>query len=711
MKSPKGLVLLAIVLFGGLFIAFKTINPLEGNMSQKQRLLQMVTQLLQEQHYSPQVINDDFSKKVFKKYIDELDGDKQLFLQGDLDALKKYETLLDNEMLGKDDIEFLPELNKIYDKRTDELIATYKDVLSKPFSFDVEEEIIINTDKLNAPKTETEQKDRIRKKLKFLTLERYADLIEQREKSTVDSIKQKTNDQLEVEARGRVLKSMDKMYSRIKATFKEDERFNAYINVITTSMDPHTDYFPPLEKRAFDEAMSGRFFGIGAQLTEQDGIIKIASVLTGGPAWKHGELMAGDVILKVAQGDAEPVDVAGFDVPDAVKIIRGNKGTEVRLTVKKQDGTVKIISLIRDEIVQDESFARSAIVKEEGKKIGYIYLPDFYADFENPNGAHCSNDVAKELEKLKKEKVDGVVLDLRFNGGGSLYEVVQMVGLFIPEGPVVQVRDKGGKTTVLKDRNPEVLYTGPLAVMVNEASASASEIFAAAIQDYKRGIIVGSTSSYGKGTVQRNVPVGKFTDFFNQRSEFGAVKLTLQKFYRINGGSTQLKGVNPDVVFPDVYEYLKIREKDNPSSLPWDEIEKAAFTESNFSTKPIIEKTKQAVNANPVFNVIKSNTAWLEKNINAPKSLKYNTYITQQKNIKTTVNQNNSILKMAQDLTIDVLQDDYSKFYQNPDKGKQDRYQAWLRNIKTDVYLGETAKMVVSMANENGVASASNNPK
>lgn len=708
MKSPKGLVLLAIILFGGLFIGFKTIGE---NMSQKQRLLLMITQLLQEQHYSPQTINDDFSKKVFKKYFEELDGDKHLFLQSDIDALKKYETLLDNEMLGKDDIDFLPELNKMYDKRTDELITIYRDILSQPFNFDVEEEIVIKSEQLSAPKTESERKDRIRKKLKFLTLERYADLIEQRDKSVVDSIKQRTNAQLEIEARGRVLKTMDKMYTRIKATFKEDERFNAYVNVITTTMDPHTDYFPPVEKRAFDEAMSGRFFGIGAQLTEQDGIIKIASILTGGPAWKHGELMAGDIILKVAQGEAEPTDVGGFDVPDAVKIIRGAKGTEVRLTVKKQDGTVKVISLIRDEIVQDESFVRSAIVKEEGKKIGYIYLPDFYADFENPNGAHCSNDVAKELEKLKKENVDGVVLDLRFNGGGSLYEVVQMVGLFIPEGPVVQVRDKGGKTSVLKDKNPEVLYTGPLAVMVNEVSASASEIFAAAIQDYKRGIIVGSTSSYGKGTVQRNVPVGKFTDFFNQRSEFGAVKLTLQKFYRINGGSTQLKGVNPDVVFPDVYEYLKIREKDNVSSLPWDEIEKAPFTVTDFNTKNTIDKTRQTVNSNPIFNIIKTNTAWLEKNIDAPKSLKYETYVSQQKNIKTTVAQNNSILKMSKELSIDVLKDDYAKFYENQDKSKQDRYQAWLRNIKSDVYLSETAKMVVNMAKETGVASTNNGPK
>ena len=308
------------------------------------------------------------------------------------------------------------------------------------------------------------------------------------------------------------------------------------------------------------------------------GILKLAVYLSGSPASKSGEIQPGDIIMKVAQGKEEPVDLTGFVVTDAVKVIRGKKGTEVRFTIKKTDGSIKVVTLIRDEIVQDETFARSAIVKNGGSKIGYIFLPEFYADFEHPNGARSYVDVANEVKKLKEEQVDGIVIDLRNNGGGSLYDVVQMAGLFIDEGPIVQVKDRDNKPSVLKDKDKNVLYTGPLAVMVNEFSASASEIFAAAIQDYNRGVIIGSTSTYGKGTVQRNIGLDENGFSVNQVQNLGTVKLTLQKFYRINGGSTQLKGVYSDIVLPDNLENLKVREKDDPDALPWDEINKAPIT-------------------------------------------------------------------------------------------------------------------------------------
>jgi carboxyl-terminal processing protease len=288
--------------------------------------------------------------------------------------------------------------------------------------------------------------------------------------------------------------------------------------------------------------MSGRFFGIGASLRDDDGNIKIATLLTGSPAWKSQQVQVGDIIQKVGQADKEPIDLTGYLVEDAVKLIRGTKGTEVRLTLKKADGTVKVVSLIRDEIVQDETFARSAVVNTTQGKIGYIFLPEFYADFDNPQGNRSYIDVAKEVTKLKEQKVDGIIIDLRNNGGGSLYDVVQMAGLFIEEGPIVQVKDREGKAQILRDKDKSVLYDGPLAVMVNELSASASEIFAAAIQDYKRGVIIGSTSTYGKGTVQRNIGLDKSLGFLQTENDLGTIKLTLQKFYRINGGSTQLKG-------------------------------------------------------------------------------------------------------------------------------------------------------------------------
>ena len=381
-----------------------------------------------------------------------------------------------------------------------------------------------------------------------------------------------------------------------------------------------------------------------------------------------------------------------------MKLIRGNKGTNVRLTLKKSDGTYKTITLQRDEIVQDETFARSVVVNDGDKKIGVISLPEFYADFEHPTGAKCSEDVAKEIIKLKDAKVDGIIMDLRFNGGGSLYEVIHIVGLFIIDGPVVQVKDREGKIVVMDDKDPSVLYDGPLAVMVNETSASASEIFAAAIQDYKRGVIVGSTSTYGKGTVQRNVPLGKPLDFFSGRTEFGAVKLTFQKFYRVNGGSTQLKGVSSDVVLPDPYDYIKIREKDNPSALQWDEIKKAN-ADIYTGYQSVIKKENERIQVNPALGIIKSNTDWLGRNVDAPVSLQLDKYKEQQTKLRNTVNQNNSLSKLTKEMDMEVLKPDYDKFYNNPDKQKGERYKAWMKGLKSDLYINETVKIVSEMSN------------
>ncbi len=462
-------------------------------------------------------------------------------------------------------------------------------------------------------------------------------------------------------------------------------------------MDPHTDYFPPVEKRSFDEDMSGRFFGIGAALRDEDGAIKIVTLVTGSPAWKSGQVNVGDVILKVAQGSQEPVDLTSFMVEDAVKIIRGNKGTEVRLTLKKADGTVKVVSLIRDEIIQDEKFAKSVVVKTDKGKIGYIFLPEFYADFDNPKGNRCSVDVAREIMKLKDAKVDGIVLDLRNNGGGSLYDVVQMVGLFIDQGPVVQVRDRDGKFQTLSDHDKTVLYDGPLAVMVNEFSASASEIFAAAIQDYKRGVIIGSTSTYGKGTVQRNIPLDKSMGFSDVGGPLGTIKLTLQKFYRINGGSTQLRGVSSDIILPDLYEHYKIREKDQPDALPWDEMPKADFTtwkyayDINYIRNESVERRK----LNPSFSTISDGATWLDKQNDKQYSLNLETYRADQKKIRATAKQIDSAIKLKVPMNIASLPEDTAKY--TKDKDKADRYKAWLDSRKTDIYLKEAVNVMDDM--------------
>jgi carboxyl-terminal processing protease len=702
----KRLPIIVMFAVAGTFLAFQSLGKNTNPPSKYEKILKNVGQMLMEAHYSPKDINDDFSKKIYKKFLNDLDPDKNMLMQSDYDALKKYETKIDDEIKGDAPVEFFLEAGKLFNKRVEEAGKIYADILSTPFDFKVDENIKVDGDKLTAPANTAEQKEAWRKRLKYLALDRYAESLDLREKNkNKEGFVAKSDADLEKDARERVKRVMDRTFDRYRHKFTDDDRFNIFVNDITTTMDPHTEFFPPVDKRYFDEQMSGTFFGIGAQLNYDDGNIKIASLVTGTPAWKSGEIQVGDIIVKVAQGNNEPVDLTGFVVEDAVKLIRGSKGTEVKLTLKKADGTIKIVSLLRDRIVQEETFARSAIVKNGSQKIGYIYLPEFYADFENPNGARCSIDVAKEIMKLKEENIDGIIMDLRNNGGGSLYDVVQMAGLFIDEGPIVQVKDRDGKPSVLKDKDHTVLYNGPLAVMVNEFSASASEIFAAAIQDYNRGVIIGSTTTYGKGTVQRNIGLDFTSNILGSNSDLGTVKLTLQKFYRINGGSTQLRGVASDIVLSDKYEKLKLREKDDPDALPWDEIAKASYTPWNpgYDLSYIKKLESDRLNNSDVFKTIKENTEWLDKQNDKEHSLQIDKYRQEQKSLMATVKQNETLEKLKDSLDVSFMTRDQGQF--SNDKAKQERFDNWLKGLTKDIYLDQAVKVMNDMINQKNLAS------
>jgi carboxyl-terminal processing protease len=662
-----------------------------------EKILHNVTDMLKEAHYSPKMIDDSFSKKIFNKYFEVLDPNKNIFLKEDIEALKKYEFKIDDEMKGSN-VEFFKAAGDLFTKRMEEASLVYKDILSKPFNYSIDETFQGDPDKIKFPANDAERKESWRKTLKYQSLDRYVDLIETRDKNKDrQDFKAKTNEELEKEAREKVSSAMDRTFERYRFKFSDDDKFNLFVSIITNAMDPHTEFFPPVDKRYFDEQMSGRFYGIGASLLYDEGNIKINTLIAGSPAWKSGEVQVGDIILKVGQGKEEPVELTGFVVEDAVKLIRGKKGTDVKLTLKKQDGTVKVITLVRDEIVQDESFARSAIINNGNSKIGYIYLPEFYADFDRPNGARCYIDVAKEIMKLKEDKVDGIVMDLRNNGGGSLYDVVQMVGLFIDKGPVVQVRDRDGKPNILEDKNREVLYDGPLTVMVNEFSASASEIFAAAIQDYGRGVVIGSTTTYGKGTVQRNLGLDPESGFLNSNSDIGTIKLTLQKFYRVNGGSTQLKGVASDIVLPDNYEYLKFREKDDPDALPWDEIKNAPITtwRPGYELSTIQKLSETRLQNNAAFKMIKQNTDWLAKQNDREYSLNFDKYQKEQKAIRATIKQIETLKKLENDMDVSSLPQDSSRF--TYDKGKQERFDQWIKNLRKDIYIDQATKVTSDM--------------
>lgn len=708
--NMKRLPILIMMVVAGSFLAFKTMGTGTHNTSVKppskyEQILKLVGEMLSQVHFNPQDINDAFSKKVFKKFISSLDQDKNMFLQSDMDALVKYETKIDDEIKGSP-VEFFLAAGKIFNTRMEEVAVINNGILATPFDFTTDEEVVLDGDKLNFTTTDTERKDRWRKKLKFMTLERYVDLLDIREKNKgKEGFVVKTDAELEKDARDKVKRIMDRTFERYRFKFSDDDKFNVFVNAITTTMDPHTEFFPPVDKRYFDEEMSGSFFGIGASLQYDDGNIKVSSVLTGSPASKSGEIQPGDLILKVAQGKEEPVDLTGYVVTDAVKVIRGKKGTEVRLTIKKPDGTIKVITLIRDKIVQDETYARSAIVKNSGSKIGYIFLPEFYANFEDPNGARSFVDVANEVKKLKEEQVDGIVIDLRNNGGGSLYDVVQMAGLFIDEGPIVQVKDRDNNPSVLKDKDHNVLYSGPLAVMVNEFSASASEIFAAAIQDYNRGVIIGSTTTYGKGTVQRNIGLDE-NGFSLSNADLGTVKLTLQKFYRINGGSTQLKGVSSDIVLPDNMENLKLREKDDPDALPWDEINKATYTnwKPGYDLKTIQQLASLRLENDAAFKLIKESSEWLSKQNDKLYSLQINKYRTEQKTIRSTIKQLDVLMKLKDSLDVSSLPNEATRW--ENDKNKKDRFALWIKGLQEDIYLDQAVKVMNDMIGQQNLAKA-----
>ena len=703
--SKKFIPVLIVLILGGLFIAYGVSGSSDRHnddpKAKYQRILRNVGIVLEQGHYSPKKIDDKFSKEVLKKYEDGLDPDKYIFLQQDIDAFKKYENRIDDEIHGAP-LESFYTISNTYLKRLDEVSTSYTQLLKKPMDFTVNESLQTDGDKRSFPKSVAEREDYGRKRLKYLVLSRYVDLQEERERNKKDSV-WKADSTLQREAVAIVSRQMDRYFQTQKSHNTSDDMFSTFVNAITSTMDPHTTYFAPVDKRSFDEMLSGTFYGIGAQLKEDDGKIKISSLITGMPAWKSGEIQPEDEIIKIAEGAGTPVDVTGYALTDAVKLIRGEqRGSEVRLTLKKADGTVKVVSLLRDKISLEDTFARSVIING-AHRVGYIYLPEFYADFNDPGGRRSATDVAKEVQKLKDAKVEGIVMDLRGNGGGSLTDVVDMVGLFIKDGPVVQVKGRDEKASILDDRNKEVLYNGPLAVMVDELSASASEIFAAAIQDYHRGIVVGSTSTYGKGTVQRSISLDPQAEnaLFNRPAEgLGDIKLTFRKFYRINGGATQLRGVVPDIIIPDRLENAKFREKDNPDALGWDEIPKANYTLWNpgYSFAPVVAKVNQEINNDVNFKNIRETITLLDKYRNEEVPLNIVKYKEMQKSIKDASKRLEEYSKLQVNLNVETLNADSLEIGKDTEKVKKQAQ--FLKSVASDRYVDETVKALDQIIGE-----------
>lgn len=691
------------------FFSFRKSMANADTDKKNKLILETVYKALQSSHFEPKDVNDSFSVKAYNKLLERMDYEKRFFTQKDIDEMNEYKYKIDDEF-KTGSLKFYNKFIALYDNSVEETEKLYKEILAEPFDFSKDEDYTSGGDDMEFPANDKARKERWRQYLKFRALAQYTDLKKSQDKRVADkdtTLKAvKTNQELEAEARKKVTESIDFYYKRLHK-LDDEQKFTIYVNTITNTYDPHTDYFPPEDKARFDEMMSGSFFGIGARLGNKDGKITVASIIAGSPCWKQGDLKAGDEIIKVAQGDAEPVDIQGFDTEDAVKLIRGPKGTEVRLTVKKVNGAIQEIPIIRGEVLIEETFAKSAIINTDNGKYGYIYLPEFYANFNQTSGRRSAEDVAIEVMKLKNAKVDGIILDLRYNGGGSLSDVVNISGLFIDEGPVVQVKSSHSTPAVLEDRQPGTLYDGPLAIMVNQGSASASEILAAAMQDYKRAVVVGTTS-FGKGTVQKVISLDeylRFTEKMAARSEddgIGSLKLTIQKFYRVNGGSTQLKGVTPDIQLPDPYELVDIGERKDDAAMKWDEIPAAKY---NLYTNPVnVAKlaalSKERVNSNETFGLIKENALTIKKQeTDKTYSLNEKKYAAELEEANKTADKMKELEEKATKLSIVNPKEDMPKI--NMDSSTVTRNEEWIKALQKDIYLAETVNILNDMSRMN----------
>ena len=719
MKRNYKVLLTAIFLSIALF-AFTNIKKINNDPGKDKLLIELLTFVIEKGHYSPAAIDDNFSKGVYKEYIQALDPSKRFFLQSDIDEFSKFETQLDDQIKNRDLTFFDMTYSRLM-QRIEESKNYYKPFLQSAIDYTIDEDFNTDYEKLPYATSVGELKEKWRKQIKLSTLSSLTDKLKYEEdkkkgikpavvndnKIAIDSVTKekarkaikeadktpKTFEQLEKETRESAVKSLDEFFSSIK-DLNRDDWFAVYINSIAVRFDPHTSYFAPDEKERFDVSMSGKLEGIGARLQKKNDFTEITELISGGPAWRGKQLEAGDVILKVAQGDGEAVDVVGMRIDDVVKKIKGPKGTEVRLTVKKTDGTIKIITIIRDEIEIEETYLKSSIVEKNGLKYGIIYLPKFYINFENVDSRDAGKDMAIEVERLKNEGVSGIVLDVRDDGGGSLKTVVDIAGLFIEQGPIVQIKSAAGKKEVLYDRDKKVQWEGPLVVMVNSFSASASEILAAAIQDYKRGVILGSKQTYGKGTVQNVIDLNQFVKT-NGMGDLGALKTTTQKFYRINGGSTQLEGVSSDIVMPDKYAYVKAGERDLDNAMLWDKIEPADFSIWNKQTnfELAITNSKKRLEQNKQLKLIDENAKWInDRSEDDVYSLKMDKFKEEQRSLEETAKKYKPISEYQNKLNFVSLP--YEKTAIQSDVTLKEKRERWHENLSKDIYVEEALNVL-----------------
>jgi carboxyl-terminal processing protease len=710
MKMKSSLLLFSFIGIAGLIFFLHEANPFrspEPSPEKDAATMQALLQGLSKMHFQPKAVDDNFSKSVFDVYLKDVDGSKRFLTQSDVAQLRPFEQQLDDQA-NAGTFQFFDLSVTLIDKALVKTQGWYREILSKPLDFSKNEVLEADGKKLDWAKDDAQLRQRWEQWMKYEVLSRVTEEQEKQEKSDFKGDK-KTFEQLEADQRKKVLDTYDKWYKRMQKNDR-NRRLEVYLNAITNVFDPHTGFFSPREKENFDIQMSGKLEGIGARLQSDGEKTSVTEIVPGGPAWKQGVLQPKDVVLKVSQGDtdAESADVMGWDIDDVVSKIRGAKGTKVTLTIQKPDGAEKVITITRDVVIMEEGFAKSLILSDNTQaadRVGYIYLPKFYADFTPQGLTSCAADVAKEIGKLKQEQVSGIILDLRGNGGGSLRDVVQMSGLFIEEGPIVQVKSRTKKPEIMSDSDSRVQWGGPLVVMVNGFSASASEILAAAMQDYGRAVIVGSTSTYGKGTVQR------FFDLDNATSDdsvkpLGEMKLTIQKFYRVTGKTTQLDGVTPDIVLPDFYNLVELGERENDYPLESTTIEAVPFSQTAYRIPELAKlsaNSQARVGNDPTFKKINENAVRLRKQKDQTAyPLQADKYRQWNKRQDEEADQFDDLFKPIEGFKVENLAADLRQI--QADTSRTARNDSWLKDKQKDIQLFETLRILLDMVRLDDVA-------
>ena len=700
MKMKFNHIFLAIVALFSIQISANNYN--DPDPEKDKILIYVLKNILTRGHFVEKDLNDDFSEKVYVNFVESLDPSKRYFTQKDLKDFSKYKFEIDNQ-LKKDDVSFYNLVYGRFIEKTKNAKTVYAEILKEPFNFSKKETIDIDYEKVPFAKNENQLIDNWRKQLKLQTLSRIEDEIlqqEEKEKKGKD-FEKKSFKVLEKEARAEVLKNMNELYLRIEELEHEDW-FSTFLNSVVGAFDPHTTYMAPRIKERFDQDMSGKLEGIGARLQKKGIYTHVIELVSGGPAWIQGELEAGDIILKVAQGDKEPLDIVGMRLDDAIKFIKGKKGTEVRLTVKKKiDGSTQIISIIRDVVELEETFVKSSIVEKENKKFGIIDLPKFYIDFSEKNYRDSAKDMEKEIERLKEEGVTGLVIDLRNNGGGSLKTAIEIAGLFIDKGPIVQVKYRGEDPIVKNDIDPKIQWNGSVVVLVNELSASASEIFAAAMQDYERAVIIGGKQTYGKGTVQNILPINQF--YPKNEKDLGFLKMTIQKFYRINGGSTQIEGVYSDIAIPSRYSYMEFGERDLEGALKWDKVPQANYNQTSTYANlgEVINKSRSRIAKDEKYVLINEYAKWLKENQNDTSySLNYEKFRADNDTREEESKKYTKAFDYESNLTFN------SPKYELPllekDTVLADKRNIWHKNLSKDLYISEALQVLSDLKLKTG---------